>query len=222
MFILTDGKSYVMENPMKIGEYISSTSINHAKKFTYKQARILIQRKGKKYSWIKKYYLVDDETGEKSDKSLYYKGNKDVYTDTNIPIDDKILDQILNETDSILGLAGWNIQQLSTYKNQLSIMLSECDSGESDVKHALERYKEIHNGKKPQAHKVAKLGYLLDDLRDRHKRIKQCIRYIEVMQDAINNSYTIERLKLELSKVKSREYNGRTKYWQLAQEILED
>lgn len=117
MFILTDGKSYVMENPMKIGEYISSTSINHAKKFTYKQARNLIQRKGKKYSWIKKYYLVDDETGEKSDKSLYYKGNKDVYTDTNIPIDDKILDQILNETDSILGLAGWNIQQLSTYKN---------------------------------------------------------------------------------------------------------
>ena len=86
----------------------------------------------------------------------------------------------------------------------------------------MERYKEIHNGKKPQAHKVAKLGYLLDDLRDRHKRIKQCIRYIEVMQDAINNSYTIEKLKLELSKVKSREYNGRTKYWQLAQEILED
>ena len=118
-------------------------------------------------------------------------------------------------TDAIISI-------LNTYKNQLNIMLSECDSGESDVKHALERYKEIHNGKKPQAHKVAKLGYLLDDLRDKHKKIKQCIRYIEVMQDAINNSYTIEKLKLELSKVKSREYNGRTKYWQIAQEILED
>lgn len=64
MFILTDGKNYVMENPMKTGEYISSTSINHARKFSYKQARNLVKRKGKKYSWIKNYYLVDDETGE--------------------------------------------------------------------------------------------------------------------------------------------------------------
>ena len=222
MFILTDGKNYVMENPMKTGEYISSTSINYARKFSYKQARNLVKRKGKKYSWIKNYYLVDDETGEKSDKSLYYKGNKDVCENINVNMASKMLEQIVEESNSILGLAGWNIQQLNTYKNQLNIMLSECDSGESDVKHALERYKEIHNGKKPQAHKVAKLGYLLDDLRDKHKKIKQCIRYIEVMQDAINNSYTIEKLKLELSKVKSREYNGRTKYWQIAQEILED
>lgn len=222
MFILTDGKNYVMENPMKSGEYMITTSSSMAKEFTYKQARSLVQNSRKKYSWIKKYNLIDVDTGQKSDKSLYYRGNADIYIGDKNNFDYALLDKIESEANSILGLAGWNIQQLSTYKNQLSIMLSECDSGESDVKHALERYKEIHNGKKPQAHKVAKLGYLLDDLRDRHKRIKQCIRYIEVMQDAINNSYTIEKLKLELSKVKSREYNGRTKYWQLAQEILED
>ena len=34
MFILTDGKNYVMENPMKIGEFISTTSPIQAKEFT--------------------------------------------------------------------------------------------------------------------------------------------------------------------------------------------
>ena len=43
MFILTDGKYYVMENPMKIGDYIKTTSPVQAKQFTYKQARNLAE-----------------------------------------------------------------------------------------------------------------------------------------------------------------------------------
>ena len=86
----------------------------------------------------------------------------------------------------------------------------------------MEKYKKIHNGKKPQAHKVAKIGYLLDDIRDKHKRIKQCIRYVQVMQDAISKGYNIEKIKLELSKVTSDDYKGRTEYWKMANDILED
>lgn len=104
----------------------------------------------------------------------------------------------------------------------MNTQLSICDSGESDVKHALEKYKEVHNGRKPQAHKVAKLGYLLDELRDRHKRIKLCIRYIQIMEDAITYKYTINKIKYELSKAQNCEYKGRTQYWAIAQEILED
>ena len=37
LFILTDGKNYVMENPMKSGEYMITTSSSMAKEFTYKQ-----------------------------------------------------------------------------------------------------------------------------------------------------------------------------------------
>ena len=33
MFILTNGKNYVMENPMKIGEYLATTSPLKAKQF---------------------------------------------------------------------------------------------------------------------------------------------------------------------------------------------
>lgn len=45
MFILTDGKNYVMENPMRQGVYISTTSPIQAKEFTWRQARSLLQNK---------------------------------------------------------------------------------------------------------------------------------------------------------------------------------
>lgn len=221
MYILTDGKNYVMENPMKIGEYLATTSSVQAKEFTYKQARSLVQRCGKKYSWLRNYHLIDINTGSESDNSLYYKGNSGVYMgDDNF--DDSLLDKICEESNSILGLAGWNKTQLITYKNLLNAELSKCDSAESDINHALEKYKRIHKGKKPQAHKVAKIGYLLDDIRDKHRKVKQCIRYVNVMSDAIDNAYTIEKMKLELSKVSDGEYKGRTQYWEIANEILED
>ena len=222
VFILTDGKNYVMENPMKIGEYLATTSPIKAKQFTYKQARSLVQRGGKKLSWLKGYQLVDLETGKESDKSLNYRGNENVHIGNNLPFDDSILDKIIEESNSIIGLAGWDIEQLNTYENLLNIQLSECDSGESDINHALEKYKEDHKGKKPQAHKIAKIGYMLDDIRDRHKKIKQCLRYIRVMENAITYQYSIGKIKLELSKVKSGEYKGRTEYWNAALKILED
>ena len=221
MYILTDGKNYVMENPMKIGEYLATTSPVQAKEFTYKQARALVQKGGKKYSWIRNYHLIDMDTGNESENSLYYKGNGGIHMDNN-DFDYSLLDEIFKESNSILGLAGWNKTQLITYKNLLNNELSKCDSAESVITHALEKYKRVHKGKKPQAHKVAKIGYLLDDIRDKHRRIKQCIRYVTVMSDAIDRSYTIEKIKLELSKVSGGEYKGRTQYWEIANDILED
>lgn len=222
MFVLTDGKYYVMENPMRIGDYLKTTSPIQAKEFTYKQARNLVQKSRKKYSWIKNFQLVDLNTGEKSDKSLNYKGNAGIYIENNINFDDSILDKIIEESNSIIGLAGWDMEQLNTYENLLSTQLSKCDSAESDVKHALEKYKEDNDGRKPQAHKAAKIGYLLDDIRDRHKKIKQCIRCVKIMQDAITYQYSIGKIKFELSKVKNGEYKGRTEYWEVALNILED
>ena len=221
MYILTDGKNYVMENPMKIGEYLATTSPVQAKEFTYKQARSLVQKGGKKYSWIRNYHLIDIDSGNECENSLYYKGNGGVHMDDK-DFDYSLLDKIFEESNSILGLAGWNKTQLITYKNMLNSELSKCDSAESDITHALEKYKRVHKGKKPQAHKVAKIGYLLDDIRDKHRRIKQCIRYVTVMSDAIDKSYTIEKIKLELSKVSDGEYKGRTQYWKIANDILED
>lgn len=177
MYILTDGKNYVMENPLKSGEYLQTTSPVQAKKFTFKQAKTMLNSRSKKMSYT--------------------------------------------EAKSLMGLAGWSMTQLKTYEEELYIGLSKFDSAESDLEHALQKYKEDNNGKKPQAHKMAKFGYLLDEIRDKHKHIKQCLDYVRVMEDAITYSYTIEKLKLELTKAKHTEYKGRTEYYQIALDLLE-
>jgi len=221
VFILTDGKNYVMENPMKIGEYISTTSPIHATEFSYKQANSLRQRKGKKYTWMHNYQLVNVETGKNSKISPNYEGNGKAYIGENdIKFDESILDKIFDESNLILGLAGWDINQLQTYYNILEAACSKYDSAESDVGHALQKYREANLGKRPQAHQMAKIGYLLDEIRDKHKRIKQCMRNVSVMKDAITYKYDIGKLKLELSKVNCGEYKGRTEFYDKALKIL--
>lgn len=221
MFILTDGKNYIMENPCRQGVYISTSSPNMAKEFSYKQARTLLNNKSKKMSWIKTYYMVNRETGEASKNSCLYKGNGGVYIGENdIKFDESIIEKIYLETKSIIGLAGWSMTQLKTYEEELLNGLSKYDSAESDIAHALQKYREDNEGKKAQAHKMAKVGYLLDEVRDRHKHIKQCLDYIKVLEDAITYSYTIEKLKLELTKAKHVEYKGRTEYYKKALDVL--
>ena len=213
MYYLSDGKNYVMENPYKTGEFLLTTSIVKAKKFTYKQAKNLKNRKGKKFTQFHSLDLINDETGEVETHLVNQKGNGGAYIGTNdVEFDDEILDKIISETKSILGLAGWNTMQLNTYKNQ---------SAESDVKHALQKYREEHN-KKPQAHKMAKLGYILEEIRLKREKVKLCIRYVDVMKNAITERYTLDRLKLELSKVENKEYKGRTVYWEIANAILNE
>lgn len=221
MFKLTDGVNYVMENPMQKGRYISTTSSIQATEFTYKQARNLLQNKKKGLTWIKPFHLLNCDNGQSCNTSLNYKGNGGVYMGENdINFNEEIFNKILNEANSILGLAGWSIIQLKTYKEELLVGLSKYDSAESDINHALQKYKEDNYGRKPQAHKMAKVGYILDEIRDKHKRIKQCLRYVQVMEDAINNKYTIEKIKLELAKAKANEYKGRTEYYQLVLDVL--
>lgn len=222
MFILTDGKNYVMENPMKQGIYLQTTSPIQAKEFTFKQAKMILNNRSKKMSWIKTFYMMNHETGEIDKRGKYRKGNGGAYlNDNDIDFDESIIDTIYTEAKSLMGLAGWSINQLKTYEEELYVGLSKYDSAESDIEHALQKYKEDNNGKKPQAHKMAKIGYLLDEIRDKHKHIKQCLDYIKVMEDAITYSYTIEKLKLELTKAKHSEYKGRTEYYQIALELLD-
>ena len=166
--------------------------------------------------------MVNQETGEKCmNNTRNYKGNGGVYVGENdIDFDDNIIDQIYKEASSLMGMAGWSLMQLETYEKQLNSGLSKYDSAESDIKHALEKYKEKNKGKKPQAHKMSKLGYLLDEIRDKRKHIKQCMRYVDVMKNAIEYKYTLEKIKLELAKAKCKDYQGRTEYYQMALDIL--
>ena len=221
MYILTDGKNYVMENPIRKGTYLSTTSPVQAKELSWKQAKTLLNDRSKKMSWIKTFHMVDQETGKVDKNAKYCKGNGGAYIGTNdIEFDENIINLVYEEAKSIIGLAGWSMTQLKTYEEELNRGLSKFDSIESDIGHALQKYKEDNSGKKPQAHKMAKVGYLLDEIRDKHKRIKQCLDYIKIMQDAITYGYTVEKLKLELTKAKHVEYKGRTEYYQRILDML--
>lgn len=222
MFILTDGKNYVMENPMKQGTYISTTSPVQAKEFTWKQARTILQTKKKSMKWVKSFYAIDQDTGNIEKDIKYCKGNGGAYIgDNNVGFDDSIIEKIFTETKLIMGLAGWSMTQLKTYEEELTIGLSKYDSAESDIGHALQKYKEDNGGKNAQAHKMAKIGYLLGEIREKHKNIKQCLDYIKVMENAIIYGYTIEKIKLELTKARHSEYKGRTEYYQMALDLLD-
>ena len=158
-----------MENPVTKGVYISTSSPVMAKEFSFKQARTILNNRSKKMKWIGSYYMVDKETGQVSEMSSNYKGNAGVYIGENdIEFDDSIITAIYEETKSITGLAGWSMTQLKTYEEQLNIGLSKYDSAVSDIEHALQKYKKDNEGKNPQAHKAAKIGYLLGEIRDMH------------------------------------------------------
>lgn len=220
-YCLSDGKNYVMENELKPGEYLLTTYPVKAKKFTYKAANNLRKRKGKKWTQFHNFSIVSADTGEK-EKPMKKIGNGGVYIGNHdFEFDKDLVNKIFTEAKSVIGLAGWNETQLQTYKNELLAGLSKYDCAESDIKHAMENYKLKHNGKKPQAHKMSKIGYLLEDIRETRRDIKQCIRFVDVMTDAITYHYTLEKLKLELSKAESKEYQGRTEYYQVALDILQ-
>lgn len=221
MFILTDGKNYVMENPYKNGIYISTTSSVMAKEFSYKQARAVLNSKSKRMKWISNYYMVNKNTGQVATTSELYNGNGNAYVGENdIEFDESIITQIYGEAEIMTGLAGWSMVQLKAYEEELRKALSKYDSAESDIKHALEKYKKDNDGKNPQAHKAAKISYLLGDIREKHRKIKMCMRYIQVFKNAITQNYTIEKIKLELEHAQKGEYKGRTEYYGIALGIL--
>lgn len=221
MYKLTDGANYVMENPMQKGKYISTTSPVLATEFTYKQARNLLQNKKKSLSWIKSFHMFDSDSEKTCSISPNYKGGDGVYLgDNDVDFDNNILICIQNEVDSIISLSGWDTMQLRKYENMLDIGLSKYDSICSDITHALLKYKEDNCGHKPPAHKMAKIGYILDEVCEKRKKIKECKRYVQILQDGAVNKYTIGKMKTELSKAAPSEYKGRTDYFEKILELL--
>lgn len=217
MYILTNGRDYVMENPMKTGDYKSSTSPNHAKQFTYKQARNLIRVNKKSLSWIKtgNFYMVDCDTGEVENNVPRY-SNEGIYCgDNSIEFDESVLDQIKKEVESIIGLAAWDLNQLNTYNAMLNQGLSYYDSAISDIDHARLDHR-------PPAHVMTKIDRMRNELREKRRDIKQSMAYIDILIKALKEQWSIGKIKSELSKAKYVPYKGRTKYYEVVEQLLTD
>ena len=215
MFILTDGKNYVMENPMKVGEYLSTTSPLQAKDFTYKQARSLLQNKKKPLSWIKSMHMVNTETG-KTEENIPKYSNEGVFCgDKDFEFDDSIIDTIKQEVNSILGLAAWDINQLNTYVAMLNQGVQYYDNAIQDIKH-------VRLDKRPPAHIRTKIDGIMNELEEKRRDIKQARNFTEILIKAIKEQWAIGKIKAELSKAKYVPYKGRTKYYEIVEDLLKE
>ena len=215
MFILTDGKNYVMENPMHIGQYISTTSSVHAKEFTFKQARSLLQNKKKSLSWIKSYHMLNCETGEVETNVSKYSNEGIFCGDKEFEFDESIVGIIKKEVDSIVGLAAWDINQLNSYLAMLNQGVQYYDNAIQDIKHA-------RLDKRPPAHIRTKIDGIMNDLEEKRRDIKQTKNYVNVMISAVKEQWTIGKVKAELSRAKYVPYKGRTKYYDMIETLLEN
>lgn len=216
MFILTDGKNYVMENPMQQGKYISSTSPCHAKEFTWKQAKNLLNNNRKSLSWIKNgYYVMDKDTGkvEKANKVRFGSNEGAFIGEKSYEFDFNIVENIDKEVDTILRLDTWNIEDLNKTRGELQQGLQFYDSAISDVYHA-------RMDKRPPAHIRTKVDGLLNELEESRRDIKQGLNYIDILIDAVNNHWNMSKIKSELKKAKYVPYKGRTKYYDEAVNLL--
>lgn len=215
MFILTDGKNYVMENPMQIGQYISTTSPIQAKEFTYKQARSLLQNKKKSLSWIKQFHMVNKETG-KVETNIPKFSNEGIFCgDKDFEFDESIIDTIKQEVNSIIGLAAWDINQLNTYLAMLNQGVQFYDNAIQDIKHA-------RLDKRPPAHIRTKIDGIMNELEEKRRDVKQTRNYIDILIKAIKEQWSIGKIKAELSKAKYVPYKGRTRYYEMIKNLLKE
>lgn len=215
MFILTDGKNYVMENPMKVGEYISTTSPIQAKEFTWKQARSLLHNKKKSLSWIKSYHMINQETGQIEDDIPRYSNEGVFCGEKDFEFDESIVDTIKQEVNSIIGLAAWDINQLNTYIAMLNQGVQFYDNAIQDIKHA-------RLDKRPPAHIRTKIDGIMNDLEEKRRDVKQVRNYINILIKAIQEQWSIGKIKAELSKAKYVPYKGRTKYYKMVEKLLKE
>ena len=180
-----------MENPMRCGDYRSSTSPNHAKRFTFKQARNLLRTNKKGLSWIQSghFYMVDMDSSEKEPNVPEF-SNEGIFKDQkSIEFDDSIIDKVDMEIGAITGLAAWDITQLNTYNTTLKQGLSFYDSALSDIDHA-------RMGHRPPAHVMTKVDKIRNELKEKRRDIKQSIVYIEVLTRALKEQWSIGKLSL--------------------------
>lgn len=111
MYIVTDGKNYVMKDPINAERWLVSTNINHAYVGSLKQAKRILRMK--RFSPSKGFHMVDHDTGNTVPKEVEnYRGSAGAFLGENeISLDGKILDEIFREARGILGLAGWDMTQ---------------------------------------------------------------------------------------------------------------
>lgn len=76
--------------------------------------------------------------------------------------------------------------------------------------------------KRPPAHIRTKIDGIMNDLEEKRRDVKQTRNYIEILLKAIKEQWTIGKIKADLSKAKYIPYKGRTKYYEMVEDLLKE
>ena len=159
--------------------------------------------------------MVNKDNGE-VEKNIHRFSNEGIFCgDKEYEFDYSIVDVIKKEVDSIIGLVAWDINQLNTYMSLLKNGVQFYDNAIQDIKH-------VRLDKRPPAHVMTKIDRLSNELEEKRRDVKQTIVYVDVMIKAIKEQWTIGKIKSELANAKYVPYKGRTKYYQIVVDMLEN
>lgn len=67
---------------------------------------------------------------------------------------------------------------------------------------------------------MTKVDRIRNELKEKRRDIKQSMVYIEVLTRALKEQWSISKTKAELSKSKYSPYKGRTKYYDMMEQLL--
>lgn len=212
MYIMSNGKEYVMRDPMNQGRYLHTTSSVQASQFTYKQARQILQSKKAALRWVKNYKIIDLETKQEEDLKL---SNECVYTEeSSHDFDLSAIDSIGNEVKLLMEFSCYDCMELNKMKASLNQALSYYDSAISDVHHARMNHK-------PPAHVRTKIDGMLNTLQEKRRDIKQTMAKIDILVESQKDGWSNSKTKAALEKVSGSPYKGRTEYYDKAMRLLE-
>ena len=159
--------------------------------------------------------MVDKETGELETNIPKYSNEGIFCGSKDFEFDESIVETIKHEVDSIIGLAAWDINQLNTYVAMLNQGVQFYDNAIQDIKHA-------RLDKRPPAHIRTKIDGIMNNLEEKRRDVKQTRNYINILIKAIKEQWSIGKIKAELSKAKYVPYKGRTKYYEMIEDLLKE
>lgn len=159
--------------------------------------------------------MVNQETGKPETDIPKYSNEGIFCGDKEFEFDESIIGMIKHEVFTIIGLAAWDINQLSTYESMLNQGIQFYDNAIQDIKHA-------RLDKRPPAHIRTKIDGIANELEEKRRDAKQTRNYINILKKAIEEQWSIGKIKAELSKAKYVPYKGRTKYYKMIEELLKE
>lgn len=198
-YIITDGKRFLRENLS--GKNIICNSAAFAVELSYSKAKKILLSD----NTLEGFYMEGVEDFIKVTKDDLLKNQAEIESlstekDCDVDLLRVVIDQLVH---SVCDIKIPDKRTLISYKDKLLNALSQCDLESADVVHWA-----AHN--KPPAHIRCKVFGYISEHQDMHEKIKEKIRYVEILMDFHDKKFSFNDLVGRLKSAKCKPYKANT------------